>query len=227
MKSRPILFIAPMVMAILNGRKTQTRRVVTPQPDKTHDGEPYWNIGGYRAWSNRGITDVLRMGGNEISCPYGKPGDRLWVRETWGPGIHALCAKYDRDYHVVYAADGGSAKQQRLNDVWKPSIFMPRWASRITLEITGIRVERLHEISEADALAEGIKAITKDGGKTIKYGIPDADGFPGTDDHGWAWKDWQYCQRTAYRDLWQRINGTGSWDKNPLVWIIEFKRIEQ
>jgi len=102
---------------------------------------------------------------------------------------------------------------------------MPRWASRITLEITAVRVERLHDISEADAVAEGLACITKDGDRTRKYGIPDADGMPGTDDHGWPWNEWRSDPREAYRKLWESINGPGSWDLNPWVWVIEFKRV--
>jgi len=101
---------------------------------------------------------------------------------------------------------------------------MPRWASRISLEITGIRVERLQDISEEDAIDEGLKAITKDG-KLIKYGIPDRDGYPGADDFGWNWGDWDKSPVLAYKRLWQSINGKGSWDLNPFVWVIEFKRI--
>ena len=217
MKERPILFSAPMVLAILGGRKTQTRRKIK-------------DTGLYAIDDRYHGSDVAQRERECLAtrCPYGQPGDRLWVRETFadllGTGIERITGDHGR---YAYAADTppGSYGDECRKDYgikWRPSIHMPRLASRITLEITGVRVERLQEISEADALAEGIKAITKDGGQTIKYGIPDADGFPGTDDHGWAWKDWQYCRRTAYRDLWQRINGPGSWDKNPWVWVIQF-----
>ena len=102
---------------------------------------------------------------------------------------------------------------------------MPRWASRITLEITGIRVERLLEISEEDAKAEGLSAITKDG-TLIKYGIADRDGLPGNDDHGWHWQEFERDPRNAYHKLWEQINGAGSAVANPWVWVIEFKRVE-
>ena len=104
-------------------------------------------------------------------------------------------------------------------------IHMPRWASRITLEVTGIRVERLQEISELDAITEGLTALTKDGGRTIKHGIPDRDGLPGNDNYGWHWSEWEKDSRVAYRKLWESINGPGSWDANPWVWVIEFRRI--
>ncbi len=107
------------------------------------------------------------------------------------------------------------------------SIHMPRWASRITLEVIGVRVERLQSITEADAVAEGLDALSKDGGQTIKYGIADLDGLPGNDDVGWHWRDWHGDPRVAYRKLWERINGTGSWAlkswaANPWVFVVDF-----
>lgn len=128
-------------------------------------------------------------------------------------------------YCVYRATDQLNAIDEDGNELnWRPSIHMPRWASRISLEITGIRVERLQDISEEDAIDEGLKAITKDG-KLIKYGIPDRDGYPGADDFGWNWGDWDKSPVLAYKRLWQSINGKGSWDLNPFVWVIEFKRI--
>lgn len=102
---------------------------------------------------------------------------------------------------------------------------MPRWASRITLEIVAVRVERLNEISEPDAKAEGLKALSKDG-TLVKYGIPDRDGLPGNDDYGWHWKEWERDPRQSFRRLWESLNGPGSWDANPWVWVIEFRRVE-
>jgi len=173
MKERPILFSAAMVNAILSGRKTQTRRVVKPMSRKAGGEYTGWVLPEYR-------TD----------CPYGQPGDRLWVRETFGSMIrnvggtpHEKLAYRADDPNAVmcYSSEG-----MEVPIKWKPSIHMPRWASRITLEIVSVRVERLNEISEQDAIAEGIKAMTKDG-RTIKYGIPDKDGLPGNDDDGWHW----------------------------------------
>ena len=240
MKEHQILFNAQMVRAILDGRKTQTRRVMKPQPDSTHDGEPYWFIGGYRAWRFTGTTAILRIGSfNPISSPYGKTGDRLWVRESWRIGA------WDEDSGCVaidYMADGYCRKEwikptndprgeifarlwlQSANDArkvygeldqydwqagespcrWRPSIHMPRWASRILLEVTEVRVERLQEISIQDAMAEGV-----------------AETAP-------RLKDLEPCMewRYAYEDLWNVINGPGSWDANPWVWVIEFRRID-
>jgi hypothetical protein len=109
---------------------------------------------------------------------------------------------------------------------WRMKVgrFLPSWASRITLEIVNVRVERLQDISADDAIAEGLKGITMDW-RLVKYGIPDADGYPGTDDIGWPWEDWRISPVDAYRRLWESINGSGSWDANPWVWVIEFRRI--
>ena len=222
MKERPILFSAPMVNSILNGTKTQTRRIAK-------------GVG-----IAPGIGQVLK-GSDDIKewpefCPYGKPGDRLWLRETWqGPILDDdEYEEYRRNgkesylkpqYCVYRATDQLNAIDEDGNELnWRPSIHMPRWASRISLEITGIRVERLQDIGEEDAIDEGLKAITKDG-KLIKYGIPDRDGYPGADDFGWNWGDWDKSPVLAYKRLWQSINGKGSWDLNPFVWVIEFKRI--
>ena len=167
MTERPILFNGPMVRAILDGRKTMTRRIVKAG---TRDD---WN-----------------------ACPYGVIGDRLWVRETW------RCfggREYEYQQHqpsIIYRADDGPTHNE---GGWRPSIFMPRWASRITLEITGVRVERLQDISEADAEAEGC-----------------------TGDHR-ADRDSDAAQE--FRSLWNQINGKrASWDSNPWVWVVEFRR---
>lgn len=133
MSERPILFSAPMVRAILEGRKTQTRRVVKPQSKiVVHpNGQP--------------LTDAGWL--PELDNPYGQPGDRLWVRETFAPTPGAVQNKHNG---IIYRADATEEKW-----TWKPSIFMPRWASRLTLEIVGVCVEHLHDISDANKLAEG------------------------------------------------------------------------
>ncbi|MBY0438575.1 MAG: hypothetical protein K2W80_10315 [Burkholderiales bacterium] len=204
-RERPIIFSAPMVRAILNGSKTQTRRIVKPQP-VIRDGEPVWPIGTKRP-RGRGFED----------CPYGQPGDRLWVRETHGVADRWLhdcetnpprCIAYRADLsarnfdppYVPNTASWGWAGMK-----WRPSIHMPRWASRITLEVTGVRVERLQDISEADAIAEGVVQAP--------YGW--WSGFPGSSSP---------TAKGAYALLWDSINGPGSWDANPWVWVVEFKR---
>lgn len=198
MKERPILFSAPMVRALLDGTKTQTRRLVKTQP--TH----FNPVGVPRLARPVGPSDV-------ITCPYGQPGDRLWVRETWAYGIHAMAANRDEDGPFVYAADGTT--QGRLCDRWRPSIHMPRTASRITLEIAGVRVERLQDISIQDAKAEG--AWGPDDSIVDKvatyFGIDVLAANP----------------RLAFQMLWESINGPDSWQANPWVWAIDFKRLEQ
>lgn len=189
MKERPILFSAPMIRAILNGTKTQTRRVAKLTANG-HVKEP----GGHRRWHTADFDARL-------ACPYGQPGDRLWVRETW--------AHDDEDNALFYRADvgqGGDAddwERNRLDGApryrWRPSIHMPRTASRITLEITSVRVERLQDISRGDAMAEG---------------CPFPNMAKGDDPRQW------------FRGLWESINGPESWQADPLVWVVEFKRLE-
>ncbi|MBX9636713.1 MAG: hypothetical protein K2Q45_04095 [Nitrosomonas sp.] len=212
MKERPILFSAPMVSAILDGRKTQTRRVCK----------------GQRELSNNHDFQLDR-------CPFGKSGDRLWVRETWqGPLFYDEIPedwnsdKYKTPEYCHYKASDScdfTDADDNFVERWSPSIHMPRWASRILLEVVNVRVERLQDISEDDAIAEGLKAITKDG-RTIKYGIPDLDRYPGNDNHGWQWCDWNVSPVIAYKRLWESINGPESWDLNPWVWVVEFKLLE-
>ncbi|CAG0966332.1 hypothetical protein MTYP_01013 [Methylophilaceae bacterium] len=215
MNARPILFSTPMVRAILDGRKTQTRRVIKPQPD-----------GGVQ----NGVIGPLNGVGNLLVCRLGQPGDRLWVRETFCP-IYPQNPNYnggnpiEYDYAATYKHGDRLGDSIGIKKKWAPSIHMPRAASRITLEITGIRVERLQDISEADARAEGLKGLTKDG-NLVKYGIPDSDGLPGSDNTGWDWCDWHADSRQAFRRLWSSINGPDSWAANPWVWVIEFRRIK-
>lgn len=216
MKDRPILYSGPMVRAILAGSKRKTRRVVKPQPEAEHDGEPYWYIGGYRAHEYRATRDVLRKGGKLLPCPYGQPGEKLWVRENgWErPERTPKMMREGADTWEPYYFDADGLTEQDSADFKafgfkrRPSIHMPRWASRITLEITGVRVERLQDISEADALAEGI--VPTFGG----YGLPNGSHFHAAD------------PRVSYWSLWESINGVGSVEANPWVWDIEFKRIE-
>lgn len=204
MTERPILMSAPMVRAILAGTKTQTRRVVKPQP--TH-----FNPAGVprRVNPDGGASAV-------IACPYGQSGDRLWVREAFGHFERNDTLKQgDRIY---YRTDGECVELHP----WRPSIHMPRWASRITLEVTGVRVERLQDISEADAVAEGIERgdgfpgwyrgpLAGDSPSLVQCGFKIPTAFP----------------RLAYRALWESINGPGSWDANPWVWCVEFRRTDR
>jgi hypothetical protein len=174
-KERPMLFNGDMVRAILDGRKTQTRRIAKPRH--------------------------CNHGSEGQRCPYGQPGDRLWVRETWSMDAGAVSEDAESDWHICYKADLSvtqalctDAECLRLYDsqrsAWRPSIHMPRWASRITLEITDVRVERLQVISLDDAKAEGVETTDQ------------------------------------YAELWCKINGAESWNANPWVWVVAFKRVE-
>lgn len=217
--------------AILEGRKTQTRRVIKPIPDHFHD-------------FNDGVGFRPQIGDKDIKCPYGQPGDRLWVRETWK--LASFWEGEPPDYQ--YKADGAVIEENRIygenapnydewwericyrayDDLkrincpqdedgnfhwdrdasplpWRPSIFMPRWASRITLEVVNIRVERLQEITIAECIAEGVKDSTN---------LPHIGGSG--------------IEKTEFYLLWNSINAKRgySWESNPWVWIIEFKSVE-
>lgn len=187
MQEKPILFSGEMVRAILHGHKTQTRRIIK-QRQNTHDF-----IGGIGDDKNDPYNwgfehpDVMSCFVTlpEQRCPYGSVGDKLWVREKF----REICGGF------IYAADFSDADQFK----WKPSIHMPRTACRIVLEIINIRIERLHDISDADALAEGVDRTN-------------------TSISGYA--------AARFKTLWQSINGTESWEENPFVWVIEFKRVK-
>jgi hypothetical protein len=201
MKERPILFSALMVRAILDGRKTQTRRVLKNQPEIIKDPFPTTDEvkGVFKFKESTGIYQCLGMQNLIETCPYGQPGDRLWVRESWS--THA-CLDNKKPSELInvnsyhYWADGEINTGKK-----RPSIHMPRWASRINLEITGIRVERLQDISEDDAKAEGV-----------------------SDDMGIIFKTGDDTPIGMYGELWESINGQGSWAFNPWVWVLEFKR---
>lgn len=201
MKERPILFSGPMVRAILEGRKTQTRRVVKPQPSGqiANYGHGHW-------------SDPQESGERYIKCPYGVPSDRFWVRETFGLCTGVYSSRWPAGT-VAYRADHGVTHAGSEYDLmrWRPSIHMPRALSRIELEITGVRVERLQVISEADAIAEGLKNSIHEHG--TYWGIEHAD-------------VWELDPRLTFKRLWDSINGErASWASNPWVWAIEFKRI--
>lgn len=234
MKERPILFSAPMVKALLAGTKAQTRRIVKFTDFGRSDTEGYdWHYRDKRMlWNDISHAQLLRM------CPYGGPQDssRLYVREAFsGPyacGVTPIrCWEPGRD--IWYWADGNPPYGDWTKP--KPSIHMPRWASRITLEVTEVRVQRLQEISEDDALAEGVTPYTFPG--PWWQGYDDRDGMMihsqavGETPPDWMlepkrMRDTDYLNRSAkqeFESLWNRINGTGSWDANPWVWAVSFK----
>lgn len=198
---RPILFSAPMVRGILAGTKAQTRRIWKMPP-----GMGWYVSGALKGEETGDVCDLTGPGWcsvDEVRCPYGRPGDRLWVRETWGyfGGDEYL---YQKDLGSVgYRASQFDGIDHVPGGRWRPSIHMPRWASRITLEVTGVRVERLQDISIADAMAEGVVECN-----------PSLRGLG-------PCSEWRY----AYEDLWKQINGQGAWESNPWVWVVEFKRI--
>jgi hypothetical protein len=213
MKERAIIFSAPMVRAILAGPKTQTRREVKVPGVKSNLWGGPLNYRGVAIV--RADVDYLSVPGvGSVFCPYGQPGDRLFVREAF-----RLCQEADevspRDsdpgYRVWYEAD---KPHQPGAGRLRPSIHMPRWASRITLEVTGVRVERLQDISKADAVAEGVRPDCRclpddDTAAFNRIGKVRGNSFP----------------IARYAALWESINGPGSWDANPWVWVVEFKRV--
>jgi hypothetical protein len=213
MKERGMIFNDEMVRAILDGRKTQTRRIMTPQPadDIKRGAFPNPNFIGW-------ISSLKHKNGGTTAhfCPFGTVGDRIWVRETYqGPlfdyeHMEAYLedrSKFEKPEFCVYRADGKPAPEfydadDNLHCFWRPSIHMPRWASRILLEITDLRVERLHDMSEEDAKAEGASPAT------YKITPPEA------------------VYRVGFGDIWRSIYGEENWLSNPWVWVIEFKRID-
>ncbi|HCC2946136.1 TPA: hypothetical protein M4219_005062 [Klebsiella pneumoniae] len=219
---RGMIFNAEMVRALLSGRKTQTRRIIKPQPEATLSG----SLSG--KWLSRPLNGLLlpKIEDIAIHCPFGVVGDRIWVRETWAilgnedgcciDWEEKLCKADERSAARIYRASCEQrpgnyglwsipddadwkphTKDYQYEGAWRPSIHMPRWASRILLEITGVRVERLRSMSQDDARAEGVIAASG----PMEAGL-------------------------AFRELWDSIYGEESWKANPWVWVIEFKRVE-
>lgn len=203
---RPILFSTPLVRALLEGRKTETRRVITPQPAMPYTAFNHLDILGQAVFSD----------GSVMRCPYGQPGDLLYVRETW----RAVERREDGADGVLFAADGAFRVIDNTPEAveawvaayangahaanWRPSIFMPKWAARIWLRVEEVRVERVQDITDAGAMAEGCTGHPLDG----HSGYP-----PG------------YAPRDEFRDLWDSINGSRGfgWDTNPWVWVLRFE----
>jgi hypothetical protein len=240
MRELPILFSTPMVQALLEGRKTQTRRIIKArnpsacgiQICKNKDGvvtDVLWYDADEQTWNDKGDE-------NKIHCPYGKPGDVLWVREGFNyfgsldPGYLSFKATYPKCLPI------GIENVPDISEVkWKPSIHMPKVAARIWLHVKDVRVERLHDITEADAIAEGVEtnecdAETKKGcpssfcinecagkGEYLRYTghrepeMIDYDGEP------------CYSAIESYETLWQHIHGNESWKCNPWLWVVEFE----
>lgn len=197
-----------MVRALLEGSKTQTRRIVKPQPVQEKSGRCFWsNSSGAMMCSEEELRRCL-----PFYSKYGQPGARLWVRETHLPKASGTI--YRADFSEFDAAGLGG-----LYGGWKPSIFCKREYSRITLEITGVRAERLHDISEQDALNEGVESWRAgwDEKTAATMFLQGTRARIETCESGIA--------KRLYMLLWESINGAGSWDANPWVWVIEFKRV--
>lgn len=218
MKERGMIFNGEMVRALLSGRKTQTRRPVKfPVHDK--------NLGCELAGNE--LAGELSAG-NYLNSAFGKPGDRIWVRETFqGPLFNYEqmdkyledSSKFEKPEFCQYAADGGHRPEYQdaddnLRHGWRPSIHMPRWASRILLEITNVRVERLNAISEEDAEAEGID---------MEALYDSQDCYDCIADHNMTGRP---TVTGAFKYLWESIYGEEGWKSNPWVWVIEVKRVE-
>lgn len=231
-KERPILFSGDMVRAILEGRKSQTRWPVKPQP-AWRDVFMDWLWRGFHfAFADEEIFDSH---GTAQKCPYGQTGDWLWVRETW---------HHSRDKNRTYFRADAPGADHLKDWKWKPSIHMPRWASRILLEIVSVRMERIQDISEADAKAEGVgplfseKELRERPDIAARYGDDmsfrnylwhgDFGSMGGGNKTSDAWR-YQYSgyddARGSFSSLWELTYGPGSWDRNDWVWAIEFKRI--
>jgi hypothetical protein len=234
-RERPILFSDAMVRAILAGEKTQTRRLVKPQPSDTnwaavpgykHDVRllECMHVDGYPVIGLR-TEHVLqgRGGGAEwATCPFGAPGDRLWVRECFADATTRDVVTGAAGRVRAFRADGHNAPP--VGRRWTPSIHMPRWASRLTLEVAGVRVARVQEISEADVAAEGITAeavralASGAAGNALRANAGGESGLRACLDAAPPHLLWKLA--------WTLINGAESWDANPWVWVVEFKRVE-
>jgi len=223
-RERPILFSGPMVMAILEGRKTQTRRVVkwpewlppAQYPDAVH---------GFSSGLPRcGLFEDGRPV-KSFGCPYGQPGDRLWVRETWfadppndgtwsyvqwsgcrDSKLSDIPERHRGPESCIYRATWAGADDALA---WRPSIHMPRWASRLTLELTDVRVQRLKDISEEDAIAEGCPGVECYRNPAFTKLVTDTGVLP----------------QEEFGDVWRSVYGDESWDANPWVWCVSFRRV--
>lgn len=242
-KERPILFKGEMVRAILEGRKTETRRVIKPQPrfgywmgmdcrrNKSPQNHYFFSSkeASYKIQPHEGHDYIL------VKCPYGKPGERLWVRETWVlnyvgkpiPKKRPVEPITGEPGEIFYQADGEQEAcfWDESGLKWKPSIHMPRWASRIDLEIVKVGVERLQDITEDDSRAEGCKSSPFDISDTLEV-INDPKSTKETRELAKLFCGGTLTAKWDFWNLWTEINGEDSWQANPWVWVIEFRRVK-
>lgn len=240
-KERPILFSAPMVRAIMEGKKTQTRRVVKHQSVKhltTGMKMPrdFKSIGSFTPHLNafEARMDQFNLIIGLAACPYGVPGDRLWVKERacyWTyangevGGLKPIVYQDDLEWDAVLRDTKNPPYAVTDEFGWwksRSSIHMPRWASRILLEVVSVRVERLQSIVEADAKAEGVDDIDGERIDSVRYILAGYLSLTADKKHGGAHAQ---RHRAAFWHLWDSINGEGAWDSNPWVWVVEFKEI--
>lgn len=226
MKEHPILFSTEMIKAILEGRKTMTRRIMKIQPpvniestiyqfatNRTGISDKDYGKHHWLGLSSKNFCSVLDSGQPYFKCPYGKLGDMLWVRESFAVIGNEVVrdessgAIIEETPQYVFRGE----KQPHIERLykWKPPIYMPKAAARIWLEITGIRVERLQDISEEDAKVEG----------AMLWMYPNGKNAFGEEDF--------YSARTCFHSLWKSINGPESWQSNPWVWVVSFRKIEK
>jgi len=227
MKEQPIIFKPEMVRAILEGRKTQTRRIiknVMPDSEDAEEEEYFWAFGDGHSgigWY-QGLSEYSSEGSIFFKCPYGVPGDRLWVRETFSilqdkPTMNRVI------YRVDHGFTGGGIKYDLAK--WKPSIHMPRWASRINLEVTNVRVQRVMAISRKDAIAEGAVQINKHflmDPEVLKIPVKYSNVTQLNDERYWGNDN----APGAFASYFEKINGSDAWDRNPWVWVVEFKEVK-
>ncbi|WP_234734520.1 hypothetical protein [Tellurirhabdus bombi] len=223
----PILYSTPMVQSIQNGRKTNTRRVVKPQPgfDRMGLTSAGW-VYKDGLWHYPEASPEI-----SIKCPYGQIGDTHWVRETWCELVPEHVGKSKYVYRADLSFTDGDGERCRQDYIkagfpyhWKPSIFMPKEACRIWLRIKDIRIERLQDISEEDALSEGVERCTVYLIDTKQDALRFRD-YTSRYDLDHPKHRWLHTAKDSFRSLWQKINGWESWRENPWVWRIEFERI--
>ncbi|HBQ3047747.1 TPA: hypothetical protein L7V60_004716 [Klebsiella quasipneumoniae subsp. similipneumoniae] len=237
MTERGMIFNGEMVRAILDGRKTQTRRIMKPQPEPCPRGGHWWPSNVFKTMLH--VEEEMQNGkggwGGLVgdACPFGDVGDRIWVRETFCPvddtqygGEKWVDYRATPRYEARHPAGWDSAPNDAEALKWRPSIHMPRWASRILLEITSVRIEQLNAISEEDAQSEGVHTEVWDQTVVARNYAAHDDFFQFWSEDMPHYVEMNQLYRSSFRSLWESIYGAENWQANPWVWVIEFKRVE-